>query len=111
MKIKPEHRIYKKRRTDRTHVIYQLTCLDTKEKYIGITAARFTNDLMRSTHYRWIQHCYKAQLNTYTWPLHNAIRSYDNWTYEILEVVVGKEQVHARERELIAKKKPKLNRI
>lgn len=105
-----KERIYKKRRTDRNHVIYQLTCEDTGKIYIGITAARFPSDLMRTTQYRWLQHCYKAMNHGATWPLHEAIREFDNWTYAVLEVVRGKIPCHARERELIAKFQPELNR-
>ena len=110
MKSNNTPRIYKKRRSDRTHVIYQLTCVDTNEIYIGLTAARFPKDLLRTTKYRWVQHCYKAIEANLDWPLHEAIRSYDNWTYEVLEKIRGKEEAHARERKLIAKYKPTLNR-
>lgn len=103
-------RIYQKRRSDRNHVIYQLTCEDTGKTYIGITAARFPKDLERTTKYRWIQHCYKATTEKLNWPLHAAIREFDNWTYAVLEVVRGKVPCHARERELIAKFQPELNR-
>lgn len=103
-------RIYKKRRSDRTHVIYQLTCEDTGHTYIGITAARFPKELMRTVKYRWVQHAYKALNADLAWPLHEAIREYYNWSYEVIETVRGKVECHARERELITKHQPKLNR-
>lgn len=105
-----KHRIYKKRRSDRNHVIYRLTCEDTGQTYIGITAARFPSNMLRTVKYRWIQHCYKAAKEKLQWPLHEAIRKYDSWSYEVLEIVRGKIECHARERELIATFNPELNR-
>lgn len=103
-------RIYKKRRSDRIHVIYQLTCEDTNEIYIGLTAARFPTDLLKTTKYRWVQHCYKALNANLNWPLHEAIRDNDNWTFQVVETIRGKIAAHARERVLIAENNPQLNR-
>jgi hypothetical protein len=45
------------------------------------------------------------------WKLCKEIRKFgpDSFTYQVVEVVRGKSEVHARERELIAELRPALN--
>jgi hypothetical protein len=98
----------RKKRTDRNHVIYRLTCGDTNETYIGLTVMR-GRAVMKTINTRFQQHCYRAEVQDKTWALCEAIRSYDSWFVEAIEVVRGKREAHARERQLIAELQPELN--
>ena len=98
----------RKKRTDRNHVIYQLTCLDTGESYIGITVVR-GRAIKKSVETRFQQHCYRAEVQTKEWNLCTALRQFDNWVHDVIEVVRGKKEAHARERELISLFQPELN--
>jgi len=99
----------KKKRTDRNHVIYQLTCVPTGDLYIGLTVAR-GRAFIKSAMTRFQQHCYRAEVETdKDWALYETMREHDGWVVEVLEVVRGKSNAHARERELIAEIDPNLN--
>lgn len=98
----------RKRRSDRNHVIYQLTCVDTKETYIGITVMR-GRAVKKSVETRFQQHQYRATVQDKDWKLCNALRQYEQWVVEAIEVVRGKKEAHNRERELIASIQPALN--
>lgn len=98
----------RKKRTDRNHVIYRLTCGDTNETYIGLTVMR-GRAILKTINTRFQQHCYRAEVQDKTWTLCEAIRTHDNWFVEALEIVRGKKEAHARERQLIAELQPELN--
>lgn len=98
----------RKKRSDRNHVIYQLTCEDTGEKYIGITVMR-GRAILKTVETRFQQHCYRAETQDKDWKLCKAIRKHEMWVRECLEVVRGKKEAHLRERELIAMHQPELN--
>lgn len=98
----------RKKRSDRNHLVYQLTCTDTGETYIGITVMRGRAQV-KTLATRWQQHCYRAFNQDKTWALSKAIRKHSNWSQKILEVVRGKAEVHAREVELIEMYNPSLN--
>lgn len=98
----------RKKRSDRNHLVYQLTCIDTGETYIGITVMRGRAQV-KTLATRWQQHCYRAFNQDKTWALSKAIRKHSNWSQEVLEVVRGKAEVHAREVELIEMHNPSLN--
>ena len=100
----------RKRRTDRNHVIYLLTCKPTGETYVGITVARgraYKASMMK----RWQGHLYHANIEMRTGLLQQAIREHGSncWTHEILCVVRGKAAVHKRELELITEHASALN--
>lgn len=58
---------------------------------------------------RFQQHCYRAETQDKTWALCKAIRENETWFVEAIEVIRGKKEAHARERELIASFQPELN--
>ena len=100
----------RKRRSDRNHVIYLLTCGVTGRQYIGLTVAR-GRAYKKSAGIRWRAHVRNAlQYNLQTL-LCEAIRSSgpDAWSVQVFEVVRGKQAAHDRERELIAQRRPDLN--
>lgn len=99
----------RKKRTDRNHVIYQLTCGETGDLYIGLTVAR-GRAYIKSAMTRFQQHCYRAEVELdKDWALYDAMRKHDSWYVEILEVVRGKTDAHKREREIISVVNPTLN--
>jgi len=98
----------RKRRSDRNHIIYQISVGD--QIYIGITYKERTvlHSLQRRAH----KHYYRATVEGKGWLLCSALRSLSS-KHEIdirpLEIVRGKAEAHQRERELIALLKPQLN--
>ena len=98
----------RKKRTDRNHVIYRLTCGETNETYIGLTVMR-GRAVMKTINTRFQQHCYRAETQDKNWALCEALRSNETWYIEALEVIRGKKEAHARERALIADLQPELN--
>ena len=104
----------RKRRSDRYHLIYQLTA-PTGERYIGVTFVRGDSRSMkarnRSADARFKAHCRNALDYDHKTLLADAIRELgpDAFLKDIVEVVRGKQAVHDRERELIAELRPELN--
>lgn len=99
-----------KRRSDRNHVVYRLTCTSTGERYIGITVVR-GRAIQRSVRIRWDGHVYHAVVEGRNGPLQQRIREHGPWsfTHEVICVVRGKQAAHNRERELIRETNPELN--
>ena len=99
-----------KKRSDRNHVIYAVTCTDTGDRYIGLTVAQ-GRAFLRSVKLRWQKHVSRSIREDKNWTLYQFLR--DNieaeYTYEVLEVVRGRKPAHQRERELIAEFEPTLN--
>ena len=102
--------VRKRKRSDRNHVIYRVTCVDTGDAYIGLTVA-LGQAFLKSVKIRWQKHVSRAKCENKTWNFCNALRMLDDckWNYEVLEVVRGRKPAHQRERELIAKLRPSLN--
>ena len=104
----------RKRRSDRYHLIYQLTA-PSGERYIGVTFvrgdSRSRKARWRSAEARFKAHCRNALDYGHETFLSSAIREFgpDAIVREVLEVVRGKKEVHARERALIAEIQPELN--
>jgi hypothetical protein len=101
----------RKRRSDRNHAIYELFCEVTGESYIGITVV--DGSALASVRGRFNRHLSRARTESKDWNLCQALRKYgrEGFTPYLLEVVRGKSQAHARERELTAKLKPSLNTL
>jgi hypothetical protein len=100
----------RKARSDRNHVLYQVTCVDTGDTYIGLTVAK-GSAYLRSVKVRVQKHFSRAKQEDKQWAFCEAIRSNPDaqWTYEVLEVVRGRKPAHQRERELITELSPSLN--
>tara|TARA_A100001011_G_scaffold354543_1_gene397032 strand:- start:737 stop:1084 length:348 start_codon:yes stop_codon:yes gene_type:complete len=100
----------RKRRNDRNHVIYLLTCSETNRQYIGLTVAR-GRAYKKSAAIRWRAHVRNATQYELQTVLYDAIRATgaEAWDIEVFEVVRGKQAAHDRERELIAQRLPALN--
>ncbi len=99
----------RKKRTDRTHIIYELRV--NGQRYIGVTAKTETT-INKSVLARAAKHYYRAQKEAKTWALCSALRSLQSKNdIEVLvhETLRGKEAAHKRERELIKLFNPELN--
>lgn len=98
----------RKKRSDRTHVIYELRVGD--EFYIGITAKTETT-VNKSVITRFNKHIYRARSENKQWPLYQALREFGADAFEVfvLETGRGKAWAHQRERELIREMQPTLN--
>lgn len=102
--------LMRKRRSDRNHVVYRVTCVDTGDTYIGITVAQ-GHAFVRSVKVRWQKHVSRARCENKDWAFCTALRELADcsWTYEVLEIVRGRKNAHQRERQLIAEQTPTLN--
>ena len=99
----------RKKRTDRTHIIYELRV--NGASYIGVTAKTETT-INKSVLARAAKHYYRAQKEAKTWALCLALRTVASKNdIEVLvhETLRGKEAAHRRERELIKLFNPELN--
>lgn len=100
----------RKRRSDRTHIIYQLTNTVTSENYIGITVA-VGRAFQKSVKDRMRRHIVRAQNENHDWAICNSIRQHgpSSFSWAIVEFTRGKSAAHKREVELIRELRPSLN--
>lgn len=100
----------RKKRSDRNHVLYRVSCLNTGDTYIGLTVAQ-GQAFLRSVKVRWQKHVSRSIREDKSWALYECLRENvdSEWRYEVLEVVRGRKPAHQRERELIAEYSPTLN--
>jgi group I intron endonuclease len=101
------NKVNRKRRSDRRHIVYQITNTANSNTYIGVTAGFRLKDLR----VRINKHVQRALTENKDWTLCQEIRKYgpEFFEYEILEIIKGKTEAHKRERELIGVLCPKLN--
>lgn len=100
----------RKKRIDRNHVIYQVTCPDTGDFYIGLTVAR-GQAFLKSVKIRLQNHFSAARTKDKDQIFAHFIRNNPEaqYLYEVVEVVRGRKAAHQRERELISLYEPSLN--
>lgn len=100
----------RKRRSDRNHVLYKVTCSETNDSYIGVTVAQ-GQAFLRSVKVRFQKHISRAKCENKDWTFCKFIRANSDveFQYEVLEVVRGRKPAYQRERQLIAKYSPTLN--
>lgn len=102
--------VMRKKRSDRNHVLYRVTCIDTGDTYIGLTVA-LGQAYVKSVKIRWQKHVSRAKCENKDWNFCKALRSLADcqWQYEVLDVVRGRKNAHQAERELIGLFEPSLN--
>ena len=100
----------RKRRNDRNHVIYEITCDVTGDTYIGITVAR-GRAYQKSIETRWKGHIYHACVEKRDLPLAATIRYHgpDKFSKRLISIVRGKAACHTEETRLIKELKPTMN--
>lgn len=97
------------KRSDRNHIIYQI--LGPEGIYVGVTA-KTESTVLKSVRARVAKHYYRAQTETKQWALCALLRGYaskEEVDVRVLEIVRGKREAHARERELIRELNPFYN--
>ncbi len=99
-----------KRRSDRNHIIYEITCSNTQERYIGITVVS-GQAIQKSLKIRWKRHVYYAVVKLGPNPLQRRIREFGDsgFKFRVIKVVRGKQNAHNNERDLIKDTQPELN--
>ena len=100
----------RRKRCDRNYVIYQISCPATDDFYIGVTVA-VGRAFLKSVKTRFSKHKSSAVHNDKDWTFAYFLRKHAKAEYvcEVLEVVRGRKNAHARERQLIAEYEPTLN--
>lgn len=96
-----EQQVKRRKRSDRMHVIYKVTCVATGEHYIGLTVCA-GNTPKKAVEGRWKRHVTRALTQAKDWTLCKAIRKHgaEAFVVEVMEKVRGKAEAHAREREV-----------
>ena len=98
-----------KKRSDRNHIIY--TIVGPEGSYVGVTAKTETT-VLKSVRAHVAKHWYRAHAETKQWALCELLRGYDSKEaidVRVVEIVRGKAQAHAREREIIRSENPFYN--
>lgn len=110
MQIVYNSTIMRKKRNDRNYILYRVWVGD--ETYVGLTVAQ-GRAFWKSIKIRVNKHISRALRESKDWTMCNAIReAYDSGTeisYEMLDVVRGRKNAYALERNLIKTLKPTLN--
>jgi len=99
----------RKKRSDRTHIIYML--IVNGLRYVGVTAKTETT-VLKSVRSRAAKHFYRARTETKDWTLCSALRSLnskEDIEIRVLELLRGKAVAHKREVELRRELRPELN--
>lgn len=99
----------RKPRSDRSQIIYLLEVQG--QQYVGLTA-KTESTVLKSVMSRFNKHWYRAQTESKTWRLCEALRqcsSRSEVEVRVLEIVRGKAEGHKREVELRRALQPALN--
>ncbi len=91
----------RKRRCDRSHIIYVITNTVTEEKYVGL-AVKIDRSGKETLAARWCRHVGRALNHQKGWTLCKSIREHgpEVFSLQILQTVRGKSAAHSLETEL-----------
>ena len=100
-----------KKRTDRkdsNYVIYVAT--HNGQSYIGLTRKGSTT-ANKAVKERWRKHISRAKHEDRQWVLYKYIKAgnWESWEHQVLEVIRGRAEAYAYERELVKQIQPELN--
>ena len=97
----------RKKRTDRNHVVYCITCLETNKQYIGLTVLQGT--VNKALALRLKHHFRRAQRTDKSWELCKHLRKHESVVIDHIATVRGKKPAHELEVFMIGLLKPVLN--
>ena len=95
-------------RSDSNYVIY--AAFHNGRAYIGQTRKGKVT-VAAAVKERWRKHVSRARNENRDWVIYNYMRSgnWDGWTHQVLDVVRGRAEAYAYERELVKVIEPELN--
>jgi hypothetical protein len=97
-------------RKDCNYIIYEARD-ERGENYIGLTRKTMTT-VNKSVLERWRKHKSRARNENRLWALYVYLKTGGlelNWEHRVLEIVRGRKEAYAREREIVKELKPTLN--
>ncbi len=98
-------------RKDSNYFIYEMTCADTGASYIGLTRKGSLTPA-KAVKERWRKHVSRARNEDRKWALYVYLKTGGltmSWTHRIIEIVRGRAEAYAREREIVKSVRPELN--
>ena len=98
-------------RRDSNYIIYEAVCEDTGASYIGLTR-KGTVTATKAVKERWRKHLSRARNENRKWTLYVYLKTGGltmSWSHRIIEIVRGRAEAYARERELVKAEQPQLN--
>ncbi len=98
-------------RRDSNYIIYEMTCEDTGASYIGLTRKGALTPA-KAVKERWRKHVSRARNEDRKWALYVYLKTGGltmTWTHRIIEIVRGRAEAYAREREIVKSERPELN--
>ncbi len=98
-------------RRDSNYIIYEMTCEDTGASYIGLTRKGALTPA-KAVKERWRKHVSRARNEDRKWALYVYLKTGGltmSWTHRIIEIVRGRAEAYAREREIVKSVRPELN--
>jgi hypothetical protein len=100
----------RKIRSDCNYIIYE--AVDERgENYIGLTRKSQTT-VAKSVKERWRKHLSRARNENRLWALYVYLKTGGldlAWEHRVLEIVRGRAEAYAREREIVKMRSPSLN--
>ena len=100
----------RKIRSDCNYIIYEAVSA-TGENYIGLTR-KSESTVRKSVLERWRKHKSRARNENRLWALYVYLKTGGldmNWEHRVLEIVRGRKEAYAREREIVKELAPSLN--
>lgn len=109
-----EKKASRKKRSDRNHVIYLVTCIATGDTYVGLTVCTHgttQKGVKYAADRRFQKHACRATSERADLPLCKAIREHGKEAFKVepLWIVRGKDAAHIVERETVLEIEPTLN--
>ncbi len=98
-------------RRDSNYIIYEVRCEQTGANYIGLTRKGSLTPT-KAVKERWRKHVSRARNEDRKWALYVYLKTGGltmTWTHRIIEIVRGRAEAYAREREIVKSERPELN--
>ena len=95
-------------RSDSNYIIYAAT--HNGQSYIGLTR-KGTVSIAKAVKERWRKHISRAKHEDRAWVLYQYIKggAWTDWEHTVIDVIRGRAEAYAYERELVKQMQPELN--